>query len=135
MIDDASPTVNRREFLGFAPRHLLGGIRTVLDQTMALAAVRVTEHPSTARSDGHQGRAKCRTRWASGQQIAIIDPARCLAWGGGACQTCYLRCPLRDEAMVLDGGKPTIVAQSCDGCGVCVEVCRTVNDLGAIRLV
>ena len=112
-----SDAVNRREFLGLAPRHLLGGIRAALNQTMALALMSVAEHPSTA------------------QQIAVIDLANCLAWGGSACQTCYLQCPLRDEAMVLDGGKPTIVAQSCDGCGVCVEVCRTVNDLGAIRLV
>jgi MinD superfamily P-loop ATPase len=37
--------------------------------------------------------------------------------------------------MVLDGRKPTIVAEACDGCGVCVEACRAVNDLGAIRIV
>ena len=79
-----SDAVNRREFLGLAPRHLLGGIRAALNQTMALALMSVAEHPSTA------------------QQIAVIDLANCLAWGGSACQTCYLQCPLRDEAMVLD---------------------------------
>jgi len=116
MIDDASPTVNRREFLELAPRHLLGGIRAVLNQAMAPVVMRVAHYSSTA------------------QQIAVIDPARCLAWGGSACQTCYLQCPLRDEAIMFDGGKPTIVAQACDGCGVCVEACRAVNDLGAIHI-
>jgi len=117
MIDDASPTVNRREFLELAPRHLLGGIRAVLDQAMAPVVRRVADHPSTA------------------QQIAVIDLANCLAWGGSACQTCYLQCPLRDEAIALDDGRPIIMASACNGCGVCVEACRTVNDLGAIQLV
>jgi ferredoxin len=27
------------------------------------------------------------------------------------------------------------MASACNGCGVCIEACRTVNDLGAIRLV
>lgn len=116
MTDDASPTVNRREFLGLAPRHLLGGIRTVLHQAMAPVVRRVADHPSTT------------------QQIAVIDLADCLAWGGSACQTCYLQCPLRNEAMTLDDGRPLVMASACTGCGVCVEACRTVNDLGAIRL-
>ena len=57
----ASDAVNRREFLGLAPRHLLGGIRAALNQTMALALMSVAEHPSTA------------------QQIAVIDLANCRA--------------------------------------------------------
>lgn len=70
------------------------------------------------------------------RRIAMLDVSRCLAWGIGSCQLCYLQCPQRDRAMVLEGGgKPTVVASACDGCGVCVNVCRTVNDLGAIRIV
>jgi ferredoxin-type protein NapG len=69
------------------------------------------------------------------RRLAVLDVSRCLAGGSGECQLCYLRCPLRDSAMVLDGGKPTIVASSCDGCGICADVCRAVNDLGAIQLV
>ena len=113
----ASNAINRREFLGLAPRHLLGGIRAVLNQAMALTAMHVTGRPSTA------------------QRIAVIDLANCLAWGGSACQTCYLQCPLRDEAITLDDGRPLVMASACNGCGVCVEACRAVNDLGAIRLV
>lgn len=119
MSDDhvASDGVNRREFLELAPRHLLGGVRAVLNQAMALTAMHVTKHPSTA------------------QRIAVIDLANCLAWGGSACQTCYLQCPLRDEAMTLDDGRPLVMVSACNGCGVCIEACRAVNDLGAIRLV
>lgn len=69
------------------------------------------------------------------ERLAVIDIARCAAWGVGTCQSCYLQCPLRDEAMVLCEGKPIVVASACDGCGVCVEACRTVNDLGAVWLV
>ena len=116
MIDDASPAVNRREFLGLAPRHVLGRIRVMVDQTMALASRSVAERPSTA------------------QRIAVIDLANCLAWSGSACQTCYLQCPLRDEAIALDDGRPLVMASACNGCGVCVEACRAVNDMGAIRL-
>ncbi|MBI1992045.1 MAG: hypothetical protein HYS71_02230 [Candidatus Omnitrophica bacterium] len=71
----------------------------------------------------------------TGRRVAAIDGLRCLSGEAGECQLCYLRCPLRDGAMVLDGGRPTIVASACDGCGVCVAACRTVNDLGAIQLV
>jgi Pyruvate/2-oxoacid:ferredoxin oxidoreductase delta subunit len=81
-----------------------------------------------------QGRPE-RAKRVEGRGVATIDIARCLAWEASECQLCYLRCPLRDEAIVLDGGKPTIVAQACDGCGVCVEACRAVNDLGAIHIV
>lgn len=72
---------------------------------------------------------------AASRHIAVIDIPQCLAWGASPCQVCYLRCPLRDEAMVLDDGRPLVMASACDGCGVCVEACRTVNDVGAIRLV
>ena len=89
----------------------------MLDQATALAAMHVTERPSTA------------------QQIAVIDPARCLAWSSSACQTCYLQCPLRDTAITLDDGRPLIMASACNGCGVCVEACGTVNDLRAVQLV
>lgn len=112
----AIPAVNRREFLQSAPRRFFGGVRAIMDNALASGVMRTADHSSTA------------------QQIAVIDPAHCLAWGGSACQTCYLRCPLRDEAMTLDDGRPLIMASACNGCGVCVEACGAVNDLRAIRL-
>ena len=38
--------------------------------------------------------------------------------------TCYDRCPLRGEDMVLDMGYVPAVGESCVGCGMCEYVAR-----------
>lgn len=98
--------MDRRTFLKSAPLNLAKGIK-------ALLALEAGPH----------------------RRLAVIDISKCLAWGSGSCRICYLRCPLRDQAIVLEGDKPAVVASACDGCGVCTEVCRAVNDLGAIQIV
>ncbi len=109
--------MDRRTFLTSAPRQLLSGVKALMSDVTAFAWP-VAERRAHA--------TPCR--------VALLDVSRCLAWGGSACQLCYLQCPLRDEAITLDDGRPLIMASACNGCGVCVEACRTVNDLGAIRL-
>ena len=42
---------------------------------------------------------------------------------GTMCMTCYDRCPLRGEGMVLDMGYVPAVGESCVGCGMCEYVC------------
>ena len=42
---------------------------------------------------------------------------------GIMCMTCYDRCPLRGEAMVLSGGFIPAPTTACVGCGVCQYVC------------
>lgn len=118
METDGHGLIDRRTFLAAAPRYVLSGM-SALRTGSALHA------PSG--SDGHRGLAR--------RRIAMVDVSCCLAWGAGSCQLCYLRCPLRDEAMALEDGRPTVVVSACDGCGICVDVCRSVNDLGAISLV
>ena len=113
-----SGEINRRTFLTSAPRHLLDGLRVLMTDLRGLS-------PSVSGGREH----------TLLRRVAMLDVSRCLAWGGGSCQVCYLRCPLCDRAMVLEDGKPTVVASACDGCGVCVEACCAVNDLGAIQLV
>jgi len=122
--------VDRRTFLKWMPRQACNGMKELM-----------TDISSASSTISHE------VGGGSGRRVAAIDLTRCLAWEAslpaspdgsaqaGECQLCYLRCPLRDKAIVLDGGKPTIVAQACDGCGVCVEMCRAVNDLGAIDVV
>ena len=110
--------MDRRAFLAWVPRRMFAGA-----QELATTVSSLTDRMSGETIPEGAGR------------LAVLDPSRCVAWGGGMCQACYLRCPRRDEAMVLDDGRPLIVASACDGCGVCVEACRTVNDVGAIRLV
>lgn len=105
--------IDRRTFLTAAPRRILRRLRTLM-----------SDAASQAVSDG-TGR----------RRLAVVDVSRCLAWGAGDCQLCYLRCPRRDEAITFHDSQPTIVAQACDGCGVCVEACRAVNDPPAIDIV
>lgn len=56
---------------------------------------------------------------------AVIFKDRCLNWieSGTMCMTCYDRCPLRGEGMVLDMGYVPAVGESCVGCGMCEYVC------------
>ena len=110
--------IDRRTFLKVAPRHVLDGVRGLMSDLGRFAS------PLPA------GREQPATR-----RIAMLDVSRCLAWGVGGCQLCYLQCPRRDGAIVLESGRPTVVLSGCDGCGVCVDVCRTTNDLGAIQLI
>lgn len=54
--------------------------------------------------------------------IASIRTLHCLAWQGTPCTVCSEQCP-EPGAIVLDRGRPTIVADRCTGCGTCRDVC------------
>ncbi|HEY8346627.1 MAG TPA: 4Fe-4S dicluster domain-containing protein [Symbiobacteriaceae bacterium] len=54
---------------------------------------------------------------------AVIDPVRCWAYQGRICDLCYHRCPLAEEALRMEGGKPVVIRDACTGCGLCAEVC------------
>ena len=113
-----SNAIDRRTFLASAPRWLFGEMKVLMSGVAALAW-----HASEEQER------------AAYHQIALLDISRCLAWSGTDCQTCYLACPKREKAMTIEAGKPAIVTSVCDGCGVCIGVCRSVNDLEAIQLV
>ena len=113
-----SDGMDRRAFLASAPQQLFRGVQALMARVVAPATPTPVDVTSVSR-----------------RRVAILDVSRCLAWGEGNCQLCYLRCPLRDHAMVLEVGRPVVVTSACDGCGVCVNVCHTVNDLGAIQVV
>ncbi len=51
-----------------------------------------------------------------------VRTGHCLAWQGSFCSTCVERCPI-PGAIVMDAGRPRVVAERCDGCGTCVRVC------------
>ena len=51
-----------------------------------------------------------------------VRPSLCLAWQGSFCSTCSERCPV-EEAIVLELGRPRVVEERCNGCGLCVQVC------------
>ncbi len=55
---------------------------------------------------------------------AYIIKEKCHNFNGGImCSTCYDRCPLRGEAIVLDMGFIPSPTEACVGCGVCSYVC------------
>ena len=69
------------------------------------------------------------------EPVAVLDSRWCVAWDGGDCRLCWIRCPRRDEALILDDGRPVIQSQACDGCGECQRACAAVNDRPAVRIV
>ncbi len=67
--------------------------------------------------------------------VAVINISRCLAYAEQPCKSCVIKCPLSGKAITYDNFKPAIHEDACVGCGVCEHVCKTVNDLGAIKTV
>ena len=51
-----------------------------------------------------------------------VRPQLCLAWQGSFCSTCSERCPVED-AIVIELGRPRVVQERCNGCGLCIQVC------------
>jgi ferredoxin-type protein NapG len=63
---------------------------------------------------------------------AVVSAQACTA--GQGCHACVSQCPTQALAvdfsefrLIVDGGR-------CVGCGICEQVCRTVNDRIAIRV-
>ncbi len=65
----------------------------------------------------------------AGGQVQIgtahIALNKCLAHNGQmpGCDYCYDRCPVKETAILLEDGKPRIVADQCVGCGICEYYC------------
>ena len=58
--------------------------------------------------------------------LAVLDRDTCLSWQGVVCRACWHACPFPGEALVLDWRtRPTVVAESCIGCGLCDHACLT----------
>jgi len=54
-------------------------------------------------------------------RVAVIQGRRCLAYTS-FCSVCAERCPV-PGAIKVERGIPTVVGDTCTGCGVCHEVC------------
>lgn len=54
--------------------------------------------------------------------IATLQRRSCLAYNRSFCTVCAERCPV-DGAIVVERGKPRIIAANCTGCGICQDVC------------
>lgn len=67
---------------------------------------------------------------------ARINKDLCFAWSGssGVCLFCYLKCPLRGTAIIVDDSKPVVIEEKCAGCGVCENACMATNNPPAIKV-
>ena len=70
---------------------------------------------------------------------AVMDKKRCPDHAEekiSACKHCYRQCPLKDEAIYLDEeDRPFLRPDKCVGCGICENICLTVNPpAGSIKV-
>lgn len=65
---------------------------------------------------------------------AYINRSNCMAWGAQFCEHCVRGCPI-PGAIYLEEGKPIVQRDRCVGCGICENVCNTVNQPPAIKVV
>ena len=114
--------ISRRDFLKAVPEHFARGVRTFMQEYRGF-------------SGGKGETPELNTVASEGKRAAVVDIKRCLAWGEFNCQFCYLACPLREKAITMCDCKPVVNASSCDGCGMCVVACQTINDLPAIKII
>jgi len=57
---------------------------------------------------------------------AAIDTARCLAYNGVPCRTCWHACPLSGTVIHHDALlRPVVDPEHCIGCGLCDHACLT----------
>lgn len=64
---------------------------------------------------------------------AVVSHSLCTA--GQGCHACVSRCPTQALAMDFHLMQVAIVRNMCVGCGMCENICKTVNDHVAIRVV
>lgn len=58
--------------------------------------------------------------------IARLDTSVCLSYTSSSCNLCYAECPY--EAIELsEAGNPVVVEDTCNGCGVCENVCPVLS--------
>jgi len=71
-----------------------------------------------------------------GEQIrmgrAVVSHRVCTA--GQGCHACASKCPTDALSMDFDAQRLVVTTERCVGCGLCEQVCRTVNDRVAIRV-
>ncbi|HYO70348.1 MAG TPA: 4Fe-4S binding protein [Archangium sp.] len=69
-----------------------------------------------------------------GLRTVRVRPQHCLAWQGSFCGTCSERCPV-EGAIAVESGRPRVVEERCNGCGLCVQLCPApINALELIPL-
>lgn len=64
--------------------------------------------------------------------LAVVSHRLCTAEQG--CHACVSKCPTEALSMDFDRQRLMVTDERCVGCGMCEQVCQTVNDRVAIRV-
>ena len=64
--------------------------------------------------------------------VAVVNHRLCTA--GQGCHACVSKCPTDALSMDFDAQRLVVSSERCVGCGMCEQVCRTVNDHIAVRV-
>ena len=64
--------------------------------------------------------------------LAVVSHSVCTA--GQGCHACASKCPTDALSMDFDRQRLVVTTERCVGCGLCEQVCQTVNDHVAIRV-
>jgi ferredoxin-type protein NapG len=64
--------------------------------------------------------------------LAVVTHRVCTA--GQGCHACVSKCPTDALSMDFDTQQLVVATSRCVGCGLCEQVCRTVNDRIAIKV-
>lgn len=65
--------------------------------------------------------------------IAAVSLRLCTA--GQGCHACASKCPTDALSIDFDTQQMVVHTERCVGCGICEEVCKTVNDHIAVRVI
>ena len=65
--------------------------------------------------------------------VAVVNRADCTADQG--CRFCIAKCPVEALSIDFEDPYPVVDKEKCVGCGICEQVCSTVNDRIAIKVV
>ena len=64
--------------------------------------------------------------------LALVSERSCTA--GQGCHACVSRCPTVALSMNFEDMRLVVASESCVGCGICEQICKTVNDRLAIKV-
>jgi ferredoxin-type protein NapG len=67
-------------------------------------------------------------------RMGLAGVSHRLCTAGQGCHACASKCPTGALAMDFDSQRLMVANDRCVGCGLCEQVCRTVNDRVAIRV-
>ena len=64
--------------------------------------------------------------------VATVSHRVCTA--GQGCHACVSKCPVEALSMDFDALRLVVAQERCVGCGMCEQICKTVNDRIAIKV-